>query len=182
MVEFRGWPKIARLNRDIIITEKIDGTNACVVVTPDGEVAAQSRTRIITPDKDNFGFAAWVCANADILRALLGPGYHYGEWWGAGIQRGYGKKTKTFSLFITSLWSSLWQNALPDLSVVPVLYAGPFSQLAIDHALESLRVNGSQAAPGFMRPEGIVVYHTAARVSFKVTLEGDATGKGDDDA
>lgn len=26
--EFRPWPKIARLNRDIVITEKIDGTAA----------------------------------------------------------------------------------------------------------------------------------------------------------
>ena len=32
---FQGWPKIARLNRDIIITEKLDGTNAAIGVYPE---------------------------------------------------------------------------------------------------------------------------------------------------
>ncbi len=32
---------------------------------------------------------------------------------------------------------------------------------------------GSVAAPGWMRPEGIIVYHTAAGVLFKVTCEND---------
>ena len=27
---FRDWPKIARLNRDVVITEKIDGTNGAI--------------------------------------------------------------------------------------------------------------------------------------------------------
>ena len=63
VAEFRAFHKIPRLFRDVIITEKIDGTNACVVVTPDGTVLAQSRSRFITPEDDNFGFAAWVQAN-----------------------------------------------------------------------------------------------------------------------
>ena len=37
---FEAWPKIARLNRDCIITEKIDGTNAAVIVTDDLRVGA----------------------------------------------------------------------------------------------------------------------------------------------
>jgi hypothetical protein len=91
-IEFKAWPKIARLNRRMIITEKIDGTNAAVIVTEGGQVYAQSRTRLITPGKttDNFGFAAWVEQNKVFLAERLGPGYHYGEWWGVGIQRGYG--------------------------------------------------------------------------------------------
>jgi hypothetical protein len=57
-VNFQPWPKIPRLHRSIVITEKIDGTNACVVISPDGtEIAAQSRTRVITPEQDNAGFA-----------------------------------------------------------------------------------------------------------------------------
>lgn len=32
--DFTPWPKISRLNRDIIITEKINGTNAAVVIVP----------------------------------------------------------------------------------------------------------------------------------------------------
>jgi hypothetical protein len=35
---FEGFPKMARLSRDIIISEKIDGTNACVYISePDSE-------------------------------------------------------------------------------------------------------------------------------------------------
>lgn len=172
--EFKPWPKIARLNRDIVITEKIDGTNAAVGVTEDGEVYAQSRTRIITPESDNFGFAAWVSANTDALRGILGPGLHFGEWWGSGIQRGYGLPPgeRRFSLFNTSKW----RDVEPLLHCVPILYEGPFNLGRISEAIFDLRVHGSYAAP-FMNPEGIVVFHTAANTMFKVTLMNDEAPK-----
>lgn len=178
-VEFRPFPKLARLRRDITITEKIDGTNACVIVSEEGWVAAQSRKRVITPQDDNFGFAAWVFDNMEGLAEVLGPGYHYGEWWGAGIQRGYGGKGKTFSLFNTTRWSEATPVELvPGLDVVPVLYEGPFCEHAVDSALADLREYGSQAAIGYPSPEGIVVYHHAANSMFKVTLENDEVPKG----
>ena len=105
MPEFVAFPKIPRLVRDIIITEKIDGTNASVYVGEDGQVMAGSRSRWITPTDDNFGFAKWVAANADELRTGLGIGTHYGEWWGAGVQRKYGLTEKRFSLFNVSRWA-----------------------------------------------------------------------------
>ena len=42
-----------------------------------------------------------------------------------------------------------------------------------NNALDELREYGSLAAPGFMRPEGIVIFHTAGSVGFKRTLEKD---------
>ena len=30
--EFMGFPKIARYSREVIVTEKIDGTNACIYI------------------------------------------------------------------------------------------------------------------------------------------------------
>lgn len=168
-VEFRGFPKLARLFRECVITEKIDGTNACVVIGEGGQVAAQSRTRLITPQSDNFGFAAWVQANEKEL-SELGPGYHYGEWWGPGIQRGYGLRDRVFSLFNVKRWG---ESRPACCNVVPVLYQGPFCTERVNAILDSLRITGSIASPGFMRPEGIVVFHTASSVSFKVTLEGD---------
>lgn len=184
MSEFQTWPKIARLNRDIIITEKIDGTNAAIGVTADGEVYAQSRTRIITPEADNFGFARWVEANKVALATALGVGLHFGEWWGAGIQRGYGLTEKRFSLFNTARFGYLsdpeYLRSMPHvpLSVVPVLYDGPFDQARIEGELTALAGLGSVAAPGFDNPEGIVIWHTAARTMFKVTIEGDEKPKG----
>lgn len=177
MIEFTPFPKIARLNRNIIITEKIDGTNAAVGITEEGQVYAQSRNRLITPDVDNAGFARWVQENAEVLAGVLGVGVHFGEWWGLGIQRGYGQTAKRFSLFNTHRWDDV-SLRLMHLGTVPVLYEGPFDQGAIEDSLALLRDEGSQAAPGFMDPEGVVIYMAAARSMFKVTLKNDEKPKG----
>jgi len=47
-IEFKEFPKIARLSRECIITEKIDGTNASILITDDGDMFFGSRTRWIT--------------------------------------------------------------------------------------------------------------------------------------
>jgi hypothetical protein len=181
MIEFSEWPKIARWNRDVIITEKLDGTNAAVVIDEEGNIGAQSRKRLITPEDDNHGFAAWVHENADALRNVLGPGRHFGEWWGHGINRGYGceRGDRTFSLFNVKRWddqydSETWPHGL---SIVPVLHWGKFTTDLIDSVLLDLRMHGSFAVFGYNRPEGIVIYHTAANEMFKVTLENDEAPK-----
>lgn len=179
---FVEFASIARLSREMVVTEKIDGTNAQVTITEDGRIFAGSRTRWITPEADNFGFARWVRDNRDALMAL-GPGSHFGEWWGSGIQRGYGLKNgeKRFSLFNVGRWlvegqqpSGPKQEYAPACcSVVPVLYTGPFDTGMVDNLLAELKEYGSKAALGFMNPEGVVVWHDKARVLFKKTLDGD---------
>jgi hypothetical protein len=177
MIEFKEFPKIARLNREVIVTEKIDGTNAAVVIGEDGTtIAAQSRSRLITPEDDNFGFARWVQDNAEEL-LKLGPGHHFGEWWGQGIQRGYGLKEKRFSLFNVSRWNDENPNRPACVHVVPVLTRGVGFESAY-LALESLRAHGSAAAPGFMKPEGVIAFHAQGNLLFKTTLERDEEWKG----
>lgn len=168
--DFVGFPKMARHSRRVIVTEKIDGTNAQVHITDAGEIYAGSRTRWITPTDDNYGFAKWVEANATEL-LKLGPGSHFGEWWGSGIQRRYGVPDKRFSLFNVGRWTETPPPAC--CLVVPVLWDGPFEHLDVNRVLGDLASGGSRAAPGFMQPEGVVVFHTAARVGFKKTLEKD---------
>ena len=190
--QFVSFPKMPRLHREIIITEKIDGTNAQIyitaelkglngerctarVITDNGVLSlyAGSRNRWVSPDDDNFGFARWVADNA-VQLAELGPGRHFGEWWGKGIQRGYGLNEKRFSLFNVTRWA----HEIPRCChVVPVLYTGPFDLDAVENVAAHLRRNGSEAAPGFDKPEGIVVFHTAANVAFKQTLEDDDVPK-----
>lgn len=173
--EFEKFPSIARLMRNCVITEKIDGTNSVVHVSNEGVVTAGSRSRWLSHESkktDNFGFARWVHEHEDELRTKLGIGYHYGEWWGVGIQRRYGMDEKRWSLFNVARWAD------PDVRpscchVVPVLFEGPFDTMAIQATLATLRVHGSQAAPGFMNPEGVIVYHEKARQLFKYTLGGD---------
>jgi len=180
-LEFQPWPKIARLNRRMVITEKIDGTNAAVIITEDGEVGAQSRNRLLTPESDNFGFARWVQENAETLSRLLGPGRHFGEWWGSGIQRAYGLKGvggKRFSLFNVARYGEVDFSEIPNVSTVPVLYEGLFSEYVIRAELDHLEREGSVAQPGFGNPEGIVIFHEASRQMFKVTIKGDEAPKG----
>lgn len=173
--EFIEFPKMARLSREVIITEKIDGTNAQICITPDGDFLVGSRTRWITPSDDNFGFAAWAYERKDELMQL-GEGSHFGEWWGAGIQRKYDMQEKRFSLFNVDRWGD--SSVRPACChAVPVLARGMFDTRLIDSALRNLVDNGSMAAPGFMKPEGIVVYHVAGRIGFKKTIEKDELPK-----
>lgn len=211
--EFLPFAKIPRLSRDIVVTEKLDGTNAQILITPvvdenqhDLIVAHSpeglamlvgSRTRWIRVkqpgekgDPDNYGFAAWCKENAEEL-FKLGPGRHYGEWFGRGINRGYGLTERRFALFNVSRWlpcftGGVWQMTDPAIpmstgpaccSVVPVLYRGEFDQAEINRALDVLRIMGSVAAPGFMNPEGIVIFHTAGANLFKKTIKDDESPK-----
>lgn len=184
--EFESFASIARLSRGVVVTEKIDGTNAQVCVLPEGAVLAGSRSRWITPEDDNFGFARWVAEHEEELRFGLGVGKHFGEWWGAGIQRRYGLTGKRFSLFNVARWSDdpAERGIDPETGgfrgprpgccgIVPVLWRGPFETDPIQAVLNRLEEKGSIAAPGFMKPEGIVIWHEAARVLFKKTLDGD---------
>lgn len=166
-MEFKAWPKITRIEnkRKPIFTEKIDGTNSCIVIGPNGEFACQSRSRFITPEDDNCGFARWAYQNKDEL-LKLGEGYHFGEWWGLGIQRGYDQKEKRFSLFNTRLWGEHNPNTPACVSVVPML---PID--SVEMVREFFNQNGSVAAPGWKRPEGAVMYEPDTDTCFKIILD-----------
>lgn len=203
---FEPFPKIARWSREVIITEKIDGTNAQVlieeaqtivsdaaIIVEGMSVCAGSRNRWITPGKgtDNHGFAMWVHDNAREL-VKLGPGRHFGEWWGQGIQRGYGLTEKRFSLFNVSRWGQIYEahvagheTAFPKCCyLVPVLARGavdaptwPGSPSLVEDAMTALALRGSYASPGFGKPEGIIIFHTANGALYKKTFEHDSAGK-----
>ncbi len=212
-VSFVEFPKMARLSRECIITKKIDGTNAQLYIAellPEDDIPMQSlgafdhngklhymmagsRTKWITPQNDNAGFAAWCSRNFDQLKRL-GPGRHFGEWWGQGIQRKYGMTEKRWSLFNVSRWCLhgetpaaipsadpriiKTQDMLPPCChLVPVLYRGQFDTAFVNSTLTMLGATGSKAAPGFMKPEGVVVFHIAGNVGFKKTLEKDEVPK-----
>lgn len=197
MVEFEEFQKISRLNREIIVTEKIDGTNGQVHIRPaDGPIEhgydcqidiggvahyirAGSRNRWVphVGGDDNNGFGRWVYQHAHEL-AQLGVGAHYGEWWGQGIQRKYGLTEKRWSLFNVSRWAD--PTVRPACChVVPRLLAS--DELVgfgfVSSALQLLKEHGSVAAPGFMKPEGVVIFHVHSRALFKVTLERDQEPK-----
>ena len=209
VMDFVSFKKISRLSRDCIITEKIDGTNGCItirensapIVLGGGKVVpflVGSRKRWIFPENDNYGFAKWAYENADEL-LKLGPGRHFGEWWGQGIQRKYGMKEKVFSLFNTRRWClpdqepklisidpktkiEKWQEKLPKCCrLVPVITTGLFTTNLIEDALVKLWRVGSYASPNYMNPEGIVIYHIPSGYMFKKTIKNDEKQKEETD-
>lgn len=220
MTDYPAFGKIPRLNREVVWTEKIDGTNGLISIEekPFGEssevedsadwfeasgitcvippstpvndqdlmpeyeywVRAGSRNRWLTGQQDNYGFAQWVRENALVLADILGPGLHYGEWWGQGIQRRYDRDRKIFSLFNVRRWEWVRNDGEAQaigLDVVPLL--GVTIGFDDTMPLNKLAVNGgSFAAPGFKMPEGVVGYHEAGRHTYKVLLVNDDKPKG----
>ncbi len=203
---FEEFPKMPRWSRDSIVTEKIDGTNAGIyipeaqegLVTESGKVhslLASSRTRWIFPDNDNAGFAKWAAEHEEEL-LMLGPGMHFGEWWGSKIGRTYGcaPGDKRFSLFNTLRWrdtlgtNEAWGSILqerfksePNLAppccrVVPIIAVGDFGDV-VEPSMAKLKEEGSYAQRGFMNPEGIVIFHVQGGFALKKTFEGDVKGK-----
>ena len=80
-------------------TVKGHGCNSAVVLSPDGQMYVQSRSNIITPEKDNAGFAMFVESKKDTFRILLDEArimsgvnnthiVIFGEFAGGSIQKG----------------------------------------------------------------------------------------------
>lgn len=114
---FEKFPSLTRFSHGWAVTEKLDGTNAAVVIMHkdavgltdggsglgmgDDEIAipavlrvidgfvvmAQSRNRMLSLEQDNHGFARFVHDNAQALVATLGEGRHFGEWVGKGVNK-----------------------------------------------------------------------------------------------
>lgn len=214
--EFEAFPKMPRLTKNMVITEKLDGTNAQVVIEDIGAldgrngynnpdtvltfVAWQGREYAIRAGRrggylsnaqdakgryidEHFGFTQWVVDHADEL-VHLGEGRHTGEWWGSGIERGYGlpKGEKRFSLFNVGRYLDGMKAVIGRADVlekmivaprcchvVPVLARHTFSLEKIDEVMEQLKREGSHAAPGFMRPEGVIVFYEG--LLFKHTFD-----------
>jgi len=168
--DFEPFPSLQRYFRGVI-TEKIDGTNAQVWISEDGKtLRAGSRKRWITPEADNFGFAVWCEENrTELLR--LGPGRHFGEWWGRGIQRGYDLDERRFSLFDTKRWHPQSPELPSCCHVVPILERGKLLPNAVDVVMQALASHGSVAAPGFARPEGVVLFSMDTGAMTKTTFE-----------
>jgi hypothetical protein len=53
-----------------------------------------------------------------------------------------------------------------------------FDTFMAQEAIDKLKMYGSLAVPGFMNPEGIVVFHVAGNLMFKKTIKNDESPKG----
>ena len=183
-MEFEGFAKIPRLTKGFHLSEKIDGTNAQIYI---GQINAEgfigtpvdmdydrglfmfagSRKRYITPEDDNFGFARWCLDNAEELYKL-GPGRHFGEWFGPGIQ----KNPLNVSEKRLAMFNPKWIDQGPEcIEVVPQL--GLVTHDQIDEALRNLYDSGTQVKGGEGEAEGIMLYHEASQQIYKRTFHND---------
>lgn len=181
--EFRPWGKTPRyFDIHAVVTEKIDGTNALIHITEDGRLYPGSRNRWLSEGKktDNYGFATFCAANREEL-LKLGPGWHYGEWWGRGIGRGYGfndaahseyaNQGRFLSLFNTRRWGAHNPTTPRCVTAVPILAEGRLAPALVNNAVARLQETGSVAAPGFMDVEGVVVYLPQFDSRMKIVLD-----------
>lgn len=185
MVEFKTWPKIPRIKGlPVVITEKIDGTNACVIVENGEVVGCQSRNNLLAHNntgeltiyQDNMGFAQWVLRNKESLKDL-GDGHHYGEWAGPGIQNNPHKLgAKRFFLFNTGRWNN--ENKPHVCDVVPVLHRGSYDVTIINDTMSELECgfNIGQLCPNtgpstYSFAEGIIIYFESLNTYAKHTLK-----------
>lgn len=166
MLEFKSWSKIPRIeNETWIATEKIDGTNGLIAFDDDMNLHIGSRSKWITSDDDNHGFAKWANENLEDLKKL-GPGYHFGEWYGRGIQRNYGLKDRRFALFYLS------KNAnKPDCChMIPILGKSPTLDELIADCIFKLDIGGSLAVLEYPRPEGFIIQSTLTGKRYKFII------------
>ena len=146
------------------IGEKTDGTNAYIIIEGDEIVGVQSRKRLITPEDDNYGFAAWAKEYKDEL-VTMGDGYHYGEWAGHGIQKNHLQlNRKHLFLFNTFRWNENNPNRPECCDVVPVLYQGMLKPETIPDLLEELKSKDTKR-------EGVIVYYHDFRKYTKHTIK-----------
>lgn len=165
--------------KTVVFEHSQDFYNKVIAYTESLDLVCGSRTRWIAPGDDNFGFAEMVHEHKQEFIEKLGPGRHYGEWAGPGINSGEGLTKKTFVLF--DHWRYPAERPLPpNTIVVPVLYSGEFDLSKIEECMNDLKTNGSKLVAGFMAPEGVVVRVMGNR--FKVVFQAeDAKWKGHKD-
>jgi hypothetical protein len=205
MFPFETFPKIARLKRELVITEKLDGTNACVAWFP-----------CITPEEKNFAANDPYCITLEELDGIL-HGLYAGSrsrWIAPEGTEGLAKGCDNFAFaqFVGNNVDELaklgtgrhfgewygrgiqrnyglenkrfalfntarWGKHNPNTPACCEVTT-KIEGLVPDEAIELLRTKGSQHVPGWPTPEGIVIYHSASRTLFKQTLEKDNEGKG----
>lgn len=192
-MEFKAYKKTPRVDKlTFTISEKIDGTNAVLYVHHPhfGEVLngtekppfilAGSRSKWLLqepgkPNDDNHGFGRWVKDNEEELMKLP-QGYHYGEWYGKGINRAYGLKDRRFMLFNFNRYVKLKEeNQLPSVVELETVLADNVSfehlnQIGAQVAARLIQ-GGSVHVPGFRSTEGIILRQAHSDIVHKHVWE-----------
>ena len=190
---YNSFPSIERLeNIYCIISEKIDGTNGLIEIN-ETNVRFGSRNRYISFSDDNAGFANFFrhyeAKLEDVAKDVITkelelngetltscnesyPLRIYGEWFGCGIQRGYGLKDKFFMPFSSFYGEKLIEYQVPNVITPNIMYTGKFSMEVVGTCMQQLKLNGSGVVKDYKQPEGIVIFFPKYNFRLKETFDG----------
>ena len=164
-------------NDYVVVTCKVDGTNACVYWDADLEkVGAGSRTRPLTLEKDNADFYAWIRSSQEeavSLRRFItdNPQYIvYGEWLGSSKFIGSIKTYDSFALghmYIFDVFDTVkmeylgekrWRDLLTSYSLDPwfVEVLGVLSHPTYETIVELAETNKFLLTNAENKGEGVV--------------------------
>lgn len=154
----------ALLNHEVVVEEKLDGTNVGISLAPDGGLRVQNRGQyLLPPYRGQFArLGAWLEAHADALFDALAPGrILFGEWCAARHSLDYNRLPDWWLLFDVyerqqdRFWSTEQRNDLAaahGLITVPTLVRG---HLTLAELVALVRDQRSRFRQGAM--EGVVV-------------------------
>jgi len=160
---------------DVLITEKVEGSNFSVLVRPDGELMVNQRTKTIVP-REGVDHTFWKIARErrvlEFARALAArhPGLPvavYGEAVGPGIQGNLyklkGHEVRFFDIRVGAGWlapqafldavASFYER--PDEVLAPVLHRGPLAAWLAGRSIKEAS-NGRSVLADVPR-EGVVI-------------------------
>lgn len=136
--EWATFHNVPPRKRTFVGTVKLHGTNAGISLV-DGAIIYRSRTRIITPEDDNNGFARAMSAHEPALRTMLAEFGSdvavFGEWCGAGVQSNVGisaeqKMFVIFALRIGAEWT--FTKSLPTLAEARIFNVFNFAHWSLE--------------------------------------------------
>ena len=200
---YPSFSSIERLeNIYCVISEKIDGTNGLIEIqnkannsnTGSMIVKFGSRNRYISFSDDNAGFANFFRHYEkkfkNMAKEIIASSYNedsqtdeiptenyplriYGEWFGKGIQRGYGLDDKYFMPFSSFYAEHMIKAGIPNIMMPNIMYTGKFSLEVVDNCMNCL-TSGSfhNLITNYDNPEGIVIYFPKYNFRLKQTFEG----------
>lgn len=162
----------------VFVFPKIDGTNASIWLSDDGELQAGSRRRHLTLEDDNAGFLAWASQQPHLIKYLANNPTHrlYGEWLVPHSLKTYRKDAwRTFYVFdvaidkpvdeiehegasrVRYLPYEIYQPVLEEYGVNYIPPISIFNNTTYDQLVAQLAKNNFLIEDGKGAGEGVVI-------------------------
>lgn len=198
---FEEFPKIARFKKEMVITEKLDGTNCQVALFPLEQPGSEELVKMdpycigVVDTGLPFKFAVyagsrnrWIAPEGTVGLGKGCDNFTFAKWVKENLlelaKLGEGKHygewygigiQRTYGLTEKRLAlfnTARWGKHNPNTPACCEVVT-VINAKTPEEAMMILSHLGSAHVPDFMNPEGIVIYHTGSRTMYKQTFEKD---------